>query len=223
MKKLVMTMALALGMAASVNAVNITIADGVGNGNGWYGSQENQEVEPGCYTGQVWDMESFDLTGNTLTMTGGYNFASAAGYDGFKPGDIFFDINGGGYDYVATVSGAGTTHDVYKLGTTLPVHYAQNVAANPWKYDTGGQLVVGGQASTYSSFSDNAEGTHYTLSINLGWLDALTAAGDVVTVHNTMQCGNDNLMGQFTVPDGGSTLALFGLGTLGLVGLRRKM
>jgi hypothetical protein len=167
-------------------------------------------------------MENFDLTGNTLTMTGGYDFTTPTGYGGWKPGDIFFDVNGGGYDYVATVGGAGATYDVYTLGNTLSVHYAQNIASSPWRYKDGGSLVAGNQAATYGSFN-TAEGTHYTLGINLGWLDAYTSAGDVVTVHNTMQCGNDNLMGQFTVPDGGSTLALFGLGTLGLAGLRRKL
>ena len=36
---------------------NITIPDLVGSGSGWAGAQEDQEVEPGCLTGQQWDME----------------------------------------------------------------------------------------------------------------------------------------------------------------------
>ena len=42
----------------------------------------------------------------------------------------------------------------------------------------------------------------------------------------TMECGNDNLIGRVpstSVPEGGMTFALLGLGLLGMVGVRRKL
>lgn len=226
MKKLMLTMMVAVMTALTATAVPITIADGsVNSGNSWWNTaNENQEVEPFCLTGQVWDMESFDLTGNTLTMTGGFNFTTPSGYGGFKPGDLFFDVNGGGYDYVATISGAGSTYSVYSLGNTYGVYYAQNATSNPWKYKDGGTLIASGLSVTYGSFGD-VEGTHYTANLNLSWLDSLTSAGDVITLHNTMECGNDNLMGRYTVAvsDTGNTMAMCGLGLIGLVGFKRKM
>lgn len=209
------------------NAVNITINDGVGNGSGWYSTdRENQEVEPNTATGQVWDMESFDLTGTQLVMTGGFNFTTPVGYGGFGPGDIFFDVNGGGYDYVATVSSAGPTYDVYTLpADTHSVYYAENATSNPWKYKSGGSLFDTGLSVSYGSFSD-IEGIHYTATLDITWLLSNINVGDVVIIHNTMGCGNDNLMGQFTntyrVSESGNMFAMFGMGGVALVAFRRK-
>lgn len=45
---------------------NITISDESATGSGWYGPQEDQEVQPGCITGQVWDLGWLSL-GTTFT------------------------------------------------------------------------------------------------------------------------------------------------------------
>lgn len=212
-------------IALTVNALNITIYDGASSApTGWHGQQENQETELNTATSQLWDMESFELNGNQLKMTGGYDFTSPTGYGGFAPGDIFFDVNGGGYDFVATVSSAGPTYNVYTLpANTYSVFYAQNVASNPWKYKNGGTLSETSLPISYGSFLD-AEGTHYTATLDITWLLDNLLNGDAVTIHNTMGCGNDNLMGKFVheLPENGNMLAMFGLGGVAIATIRRR-
>ena len=91
---------------------NITIFDGVANGTGWYSDREDQEVEPGCLTGQTWDLEGFFLDGSTLTMVGGFDFKNGVPdpypwrnlhYDS---GDIFIDTEGG-FNYGTPGTGGG--------------------------------------------------------------------------------------------------------------------
>lgn len=221
LKTLIVSMAMLITLAA--NAVNITIYDGASSAaTGWYGKQENQEVEPNTIAGQIWDMESFELVGNTLVMTGGYNFTSTVGSGGFRPGDIFFDVNGGGYDFVATVGTAGLTYDVYALpANTYSVFYSQNALSNPWRYKDGGVLSESALSVLYGNFAD-AEGTHYTASMDISWLLGNLVSGDSVVIHNTMECGNDNLMGSFAVPESGNSLAMLGLGGVAMLIIRRR-
>lgn len=213
----------AILLSSSAFATNITINDGRGKGDSWYSiHKENQEVEPGNLIGQMWDMESFELNGSNLRMTGGFNFTQPQGYKNFRPGDIFFDINGGGYDLVATVGQAENTYDVYTLGSTYSVYHTENSSSNPWRYEDGGTLVRSDLAVSYGSFA-SSEGWHYTLDMNINWLSSFVKSGDTITIHNTMECGNDNLMGQFKqVPDPSSSGLLFGLSFLGLWGLTTR-
>lgn len=218
MKKLYIMLMALYSMSMASYSLNITINDGSGVGNDWYSAnRENNEVEPNTVAGQVWDMERFDLNGNILTMTGGFNFTNPAGYGGFRPGDLFFDVDGAGYyDYVAVVGFANSTYEVYYLGDDADVHnvyYAQNVLSNPWRYKDGGTLISSSEPVTYGSYTDG-EGVHYTMDIDLSWLQPFLSAGSIVTLHNTMECGNDNLMGQFIVPvsDTSNILSIFGMG-----------
>lgn len=219
-------MSVSLLVTLSTYAVNITTYDGSSSApTGWYGTQENQETEPGTLTSQLWDMESFDLNGSQLKMTGGYNFTSPSGYGGFAPGDIFFDVNGGGYDFVATVSSAGPTYNVYTLpANTFSVYFAQNAISNPWKYKNGGSLTQSSLPVSYGTFSD-FEGLHYTATLDISWLTNGLSNGDTVTIHNTMECGNDNLIGRFThqVPDNGNSFAMMGLVGIMIVTAKRYL
>lgn len=75
---------------------NITIWDKVVKDNPytWYNRGnpgEDQEVEPNCITGQLWDLEAFFLNGSILTMVGGFDFRN--GYRDVVSGDIFLDVN----------------------------------------------------------------------------------------------------------------------------------
>lgn len=224
-------LSLIMTITLNAGAINITINDGVGIGNGWYSaSNENQEVEPNNIASQIWDMESFNidlLSGGSvkLTMIGGYNFTTPVGLDGFRPGDLFIDHNGDlNYDYVAVIGNAPNSYDVYTLGTTYSVFYGQNSASNPWRYNSGGTLAFSNQQITYSSFSD-VEGIHYQASLNMNWLFSSITNGSVVTFHNTMECGNDNLMGQYTytrgVPDINNSQYFLGIGLLFMLGCRK--
>ena len=151
---------------------NITISDESGTGSGWYGAQEDQEVQPGCITGQVWDLEAFDLTGSTLTMVGGYDFVhGVSGYNA-SAGDIFIDVDGDaqygagahkpanyspsqivqdlfGYDYVIDLNFATMTYSVINLNAPGPpvellttVSEQINDASNPWRYLSGGTAKI---------------------------------------------------------------------------------
>lgn len=221
MLKLIIITVLSL-ITIHTNAIDITINDGYGTGTGWYSAnKENNEVEINCETGQNWDMESFALTGTTLTMQGGYAFNTPAGYEGWKPGDIFFDIDSDGkYDYVASIASSWFTP--YKLGTAYSVHYAQNTTSNPWKYKDGGTIVGQDQLINFSAFNDS-EGNHNVMKIDIGWLFQYLTPGDIVTVHYTMECGNDNLMGKFSVPETGMSLSLLGLSIIGLFSIKNKI
>jgi hypothetical protein len=139
-----------LSAAANVQALpigmtDITIFDGDNNGNtGWYGIQEDQEVEPGMDKHQKWDLEGFYQYGNQIAMIGGFDFKNGvSGYRGvdgqkdFRSGDIFIDINNSriagnasandgngqqvvkntfGYEFVLDIDWAALTYDIIALG-----------------------------------------------------------------------------------------------------------
>jgi hypothetical protein len=97
------TIALTAAGGASATLMNITIPDLHSSTSGWYGTQEDNEVEPGCITGQIWDLEAFylNLSDHTLRMAGGWDFQKGEVHDptyGYyidPTGDIMIDVNGG--------------------------------------------------------------------------------------------------------------------------------
>ncbi len=171
---------------------NLTLYDGMVAGDtGWTnrgvagtpGGGEDQEVEPNCASGQVWDLEGFYLQGAKLTMIGGFNFK--AGYEGVKSGDIFIQTNNGtapkygptaggtgyastvnnsfGYNYVVHLNfGAGSAADTYVAylidGSTQvkTVGYQQNQGANPWQYVSGGSEILSGTPEVSGKISNAA-------------------------------------------------------------------
>lgn len=145
--------------------------------------------------------------------------------------------NSFGWDYVLDLNFTAMTYSVYSLTSQSMVSRVMDVASsNPWTYVSGGTAVAGyqNQSLSYISGLTNADtgfggdstnttgwstgsNQHYALGVNLAFI-----AGQDATVHYTMECGNDNLMGSTHVPDSGSTIGLFGLALLGFAGLRRK-
>lgn len=158
---------LVVGALGSIkaHAGNITIWDTVVSGSPgtWYNRGttpgEDQEVEPGCSTGQKWDLEAFVTQWPQLSMIGGFDFKNGVVYDHrlFSSGDIFLDVNGdaaygmavhgtgGGnvqqpnslfhYEYALVLNFTDNTFDVYKLNSSslLTVWYGQNDESNPWR------------------------------------------------------------------------------------------
>jgi len=226
-----------------VFASNITIYDGKGGS----GENEDGETEPGMVNNQHWDQEAFFYVGTELSVLSGFDFVD--GYGGYYAGDIFIDVDGNyaqpdgsnpsagiqtvtdtfGYDYVLDMDYGGGTYDVYAMGAhsqVKTVNYTANVLSNPYRYVVGDNDVAL-QSSKGFSFSENTGSTyfgesfggatHYLLSgLDLGFLN-----GVEFWVHNTMGCGNDNLIGHAPAVPEPASMLLLGLGIAGL-GLRRK-
>lgn len=93
-----------LSASPSIFAANITVFDGRSSpsaGPSYWGvpatgqGAEDQETEGGTSAGQNWDLEAFGLSGNKLSIIGGFPLLTAnPGETDFKLGDIFFDTNG---------------------------------------------------------------------------------------------------------------------------------
>ncbi len=227
---------------------NITIYDGSSSAStGWYGQQEDQEVEPGCVQSQVWDLEGFFLKGSELQAVGGFDFKNGvSNYSSYTIGDIFIDTDGNiggnttqttngqtkigdtfGYEYVIDLSFDDYSYDVYKLNpdsTTVTVYYSQNSNSNPWKYVSGGTKITDGIFSYHTGLSDTDVGgllgdSHYAITgFDLGFISGMD-----FTSHLTIGCGNDNLMGSGTAPvPEPATIILMGTGLLGMAGIGKK-
>ena len=124
-----------------------------------------------------------------------------------------------------------------------------NAGSNPWQYHNNWTVnnqqvntetsIFSGSLNFYDGNEDdgindaakleglvdwdniNYNDIHYGATFDISIiLDTLTA-GKVVTFHNTMGCGNDNLMGQMTTVPEPATIILMCAGLLGLVGVRR--
>ena len=165
---------------------DITIFDGNATTATWYGSGEDQEVEPGMVKSQVWDLEAFFIDSeNILSLSGGYNFST--GVDGYTSGDIFIavidaendlpaygdihrsDTDGNntyignyGYDYVLDLDVATGEYTAYQLDETSVLqtaYYQQNEGSSPWQYnaeDNDDVALLSGSFSFIDSDLDDA-------------------------------------------------------------------
>jgi hypothetical protein len=165
-------LAVVLGAAIpfTVQATNITLYDGV-SGGGFSGGGtgvglEDNEVENGAVTGQIWDLEAFDLNGTSLSLWGGYNFEGGQSQGGnlWGSGDIFIDVNGDAtwgagtdrstsnsyydYDYAVVFNRSGEAltggYQIVSLDSTSTVLQTYNWSgtlfdwSNPFRVDNAG-------------------------------------------------------------------------------------
>lgn len=204
--KLMVAAVAVMGLMAwgSAFAGNITIADENGSGTGWYGGQEDQEVEPGCLTGQAWDVEAFYLSGGLtgqLTLVSGFNLIT--GQQGVASGDIFIDLDGDaqygtganapavygpnsvvndtfGYDLVLDMDFAAGTYVAYDLTTSPALVQVANVTesinwmANPWRYVSGGSAITSGSLAYATFANDAAAAAAGYVDVTGGWHNAAT-------------------------------------------------
>ncbi len=99
MKTYLKTLTAITGIAAlqSAGAIDLTISDlhndkSFGNANLGPDGPENNSVQYNAIANQTWDLESFNLTGSSLSITGGFNFLTGKGTGSnltFPMGDIF--------------------------------------------------------------------------------------------------------------------------------------
>lgn len=188
---LTMGTAMASRLPVLEDQYNITVHDGMANANFGGGplgiGGEDQEVEAGCLTGQVWDLEGMFFNTSTLEfrMVGGWNFIN--GYQGWTSGDIFIsrgkpyygDAGEGGnplpaaadkskmssylYDWVIDVDWLSPTlaYTVYAVGPETPVnvvYYTQNNGSNPWRRLSGGTQIATGNLLSQTGLTDAQTG-----------------------------------------------------------------
>lgn len=150
-------------------------------------------------------------------------------------------INNYGYDFVLDVDMTNFKYNVYLISETSIVstaHYYANEGSSPWQYVSGGSILFENLSFSYTtglsddevtalagngvSFAGDMSGvpSHNMMS---GFDLSFLGYGKNFTVHTTMECGNDNLMGAGVTPvPEPTTAALIGVGLLGVVGIRRK-
>lgn len=140
------------------------------------------------------------------------------------------------YDYVLDINWNTGKFDVIdirsadsivKLGFYGDDH---NMPSNPWIYVSGGTIIntaltfnTYGKASQSNSDTGflgwNGDNKHYVATFNIS---AIPNTG-LAVFHNTMECGNDNLIGKAALVPEPSTLVLISAGLLGVGLVRRRI
>lgn len=167
-----------------------------------------------------------DLNGDAKTMWTSGNVAD-------KTSNLYF-----GYDFAIHFSADGPlTYTIVDLNSSSTFEKVTDIQkSNPWRLadNSANDGVSDTFTAGFQELAADAEGKHYALTVDLSnylpLLSAITAANEML-IKYTIECGNDTILGLASVPslglsavtDGGTTLALFGLGLGGLTLVRSRM
>lgn len=163
-----------------------------------------------------------------VTDTYGYDFVLDLDLDLDSPLDSNNNFNYTVYNFNYTV------YELTDDSQTRTAYFKEYAGSNPWQYYSGGTFKEFGTGVYFDGLSDSdvgfEGGYHNAISVDLGFLDDI----DNFTAHNTMQCGNDNLMGRISTPTPvlesasmvptpePATIFIFGIGLISLAGFGRK-
>lgn len=192
------------------------------------GILEDQELESGSASDQVYDLEAFiyDYGTQKLGMVGGYNFNHVnTGWGDINGGDIFIDYEqDNSWDYAIDLDFNGNIYTVYQVNedNLVPTPWGRPFA-DPFEYNPGDDAVVlaSGNFVYEENLSNEQVGflgdeldedgnsitnTHYRVT----GLDLSTVLGDeAFFAHYTMTCGNDFMVASVPEP---AMLSLLGIG-----------